>query len=229
MWRYFGSIGVVLILVAVSSGAEPLGLSVTGLPATYTPGGTLTFEVELTGATNLNAYNVGLALTSSKGTAGTDFYFEGSPGTTRPSDGGNGYVFDSALGIAPFGFVATAGTDLNTNTARLSLSDFLEDSQFVSDTRTDDILAATVIRTTPAAGDLALSFDGRVLELLTPSGQLISGSDTLVANLESFNPPLVAQVPEPSSISLVCSFFGLCGAILGWRRWVRGHKGHKED
>ena len=77
MWRYFVSITLILILGGASAGADNLQLSVSGLTTTYTPGSPLTFEVGLTGATNLNSYNVGLDLTSTTGTAGTDFYFAG--------------------------------------------------------------------------------------------------------------------------------------------------------
>jgi len=225
MWRYLGSIGMIFVLHAAAVADVPTRLSVIGLPATYTPGGTLTFGVELSGAAGLNAYNVGLTLSSNKGTAGTDFCFDGSPGTHRPLDGGNGYVFDSGQGVSPFGFVATAGTDLVSNMARLSLSDFLEGAEFVSDTGADTLLATATICTMPGAGDLTLGFDSSVLELLTASGQPVPGSRTLVANLDSFNPPTIAQVPEPSSLVLLCPMLGLGGLAMALRQILQNRCG----
>ena len=218
MVRYLGSIGLILILGGASVRADTgITPSVSGLTTTYTPGNTLTFEVGLTGATNLNSYNIALDLTSNKGTAGTDFYFLGSPGTYPPASGANSYVFDSGLGVSsPCGFVATADTVLSTNTALLNLSDFLDEGEFVSDSGSDTMLATVLLKTTPAAGNLALSFDGSVLELLTPEGQPVSGFGTLAANLNSFNLPAVAPVPEPGTLALL-TVAGIIAAA-GWRR-----------
>ena len=164
-------------------------------------GSTLTFDVGLTGVTDLNAYDVGLALTSSKGTAGTDFYFVGSPGTVAPP---SDYVFGPALSVTPYGFAATADEILGTNTSLLSLSDFLESGGSVSDASPNTMLAAVVIRTTPEAGNLTLSFDGTPLQLLTPGGQAATGYSTLAANLASFNPPPATVAPEPTTLALLC-------------------------
>ena len=125
MWRHLGLMGLILILGGAAR-AGTIVLSISNFPSTYTPGGTFTFDVGLSGAADLNSYNVGLDLTSSAGTAGADFSFVGSPGTYRPADGANRYIFDSGQGVSsPFGFVATADTIPSTNTALLSLSDFL--------------------------------------------------------------------------------------------------------
>ena len=137
-------------------------------------------------------------MNSSKGTAGTDFYFVGSPATARPPDGANSYIFDSALAVSPIGFAATADEYLGTNTGLLSLSDFLESNQFVEDDGSDTMLATVLVKTTPAAGNLTLSFDGSVLELLTPDGQPVPGFGNLAANLESsiLRLPWPFQSPE---------------------------------
>ena len=174
-------------------------------------------------AMDLNSYNVGLTLTSDKGTAGTDFYFEGSPTTDRPPDSANTYVFAADLSVSPFGFVATADKELGTNTALLSLSDFLDSGQFITDASPNTMLATVVIGTTSRTGDLTLRFDSSVLELLTPDWQPVPGSSTLAANLDSFDPPVVTQVPEPSSIALLCPLLGLCGIAIGWRKRMRNH------
>ena len=221
MCRTFGSIGLILTLWAVPCTANTIGISVSGLPTTYIPGSTLTFVVGLTGAMDLNSYNVGLVLTSDKGTAGTDFYFEGSPTTDRPPDSANTYVFDANLSVSPFGFVATADRELGTNTALLSLSDFLDSGQFVTDASPNTMLATVVIGTTYRAGDLMLRFDSSVLELLTPDWQPVPGFSTLAANLDSFDPPVITQVPEPSSVALLCPLLGLWGIAIGWQRWTR--------
>ncbi len=221
MWRHLASGGLILILGGVLARADTIDMSVSGLTTTYTPGSTLTLEVGLTGATNLNAYNVGLDLNSSNGTAGTDFYFEGSPSTDRPPDGANSYVFDSALGVSsPFGFVATPGTLPGTNTATLNLSDFLATGQSVQDAGSSTLLATVVIGTTPTAGNLTLRFDGNLLELLDPNLNPVSGFSYLQTNLESFNPPtVIAQTPEPSTRALFAAgAIGLLG--YGLRRRV---------
>ncbi len=213
MWRHLGSIGLILTLGGAVARASTINLSVSGLPTTYVPGSTLTFDVGLSGATDLNAYNVGLDLTSDKGTAGTDFYFVGSPSTARPPDGADSYVFDSGLGVSPIGFVATSDTVLGTNTALLNLSDFLATGQSVSDASPNTMLATAIIKTTPAAGDLTLSFDGSVLELLTPGGQPVPGPYDIINP-----PPVAATVPEPTSLALLCSLLGLGVVYLRRRR-----------
>ena len=206
MWRHLASIGLILVLGGAAARGDTISLSVTGLPATYTPGSPLTFEVGLAGAADLNSYDVGLDLTSNKGTAGADFYFAGSPSTYRPPDSANSYVFGSNLGVSsPFGFVATPGTFPGTNTATLNLSDFIASGQSVSDSGSNTMLATVVIGTTPEAGDLTLSFDGSLLELLAPNGQTVAGS------INFSNPPaVVVQSPEPSTLALLTT-----GAI-GW-------------
>ena len=206
MWRHLASIGLILVLGGAAARGDTISLSVTGLPATYTPGSPLTFEVGLAGAADLNSYDVGLDLTSNKGTAGADFYFAGSPSTYRPPDSANSYVFGSNLGVSsPFGFVATPGTFPGTNTATLNLSDFIASGQSVSDSGSNTMLATVVIGTTPAAGDLMLSCDGSLLELLDPNGQTVAGS------INISNPPtVVAQTPEPSTLVL------LTAGAIGW-------------
>ena len=227
MWRHLRSMSLILVLGAPWAKADTFGLAVSGFPTTYTPGSTFAFDVELSDVADLNAYDVGLELNSSKGTAGVDFYFEGSPVTYRPPDSARRYVFDSGLSVAPVGFVATADKILSTNTTLLNLSDFLPSGQFVSDAGQYNTLASVVIGTTPAAGDLTLSFDGRVFELLAPNGQAVPGYSTLAANLGSFNPqPAIAQVPEPASLTLLCAalLVGLAVGLAAYgSRISRGH------
>lgn len=213
-WRHIGSIGLILVLLAgAAASGNTIDLSVTGLPATYAPGSPLTFQVDLSGAADLNSYDVGLDLTSSKGTAGTDFYFTGSPSTNRPPDSADTYVFGSNLSVSPVGFLATPSLVLSTNTAVLSLSDFLSSGGSVADASPNTMLATVVVDTTPSAGNLTLSFDGTALELLTPGGQTVPGT------VSSPNPPTVtATVPEPSSFALLCASLGLAAIAVGWRR-----------
>ena len=218
MRRILGSIGLILVLGGAAARASDLAISVSGFPTTYTPGHTISVEVGLSGAVDLNAYNVGLELNSSKGTAGSDFSFEGSPNTVQAPAGS--YVFDSAQGVSsPFGFVATPDTIPGTNTALLSLSDFLASGEMVLDQSPYTVLATVDIATTPAAGNLTLSFDGTPLELLTPAGQPVNGFSTLSSDLASFNPPpVIAQTPEPGTFALLAvDAIGFVACVL-WRR-----------
>ena len=219
MWRHLGSIGLILVLGCTEADANSIGLTVSDFPTTYTPGSELTFQVGLSGATGLNEYDLGLDLNSTAGTAGSDFYFEGPPATYRPPDGAGSYVFDSGLGVSsPFGLMATPGTFPATKTATLNLSDFLANGQSVQDAGSYTTLATVVIGTTPAAGNLALSFDGYLLEVLDVNGNPVPGFTALQANLDSFNPPtVITQTPEPSTFALLAA--GALGfAAYGWRR-----------
>jgi hypothetical protein len=191
-----------------------ISLSVIGLPASYSPGSPLTFEVGLSGAADLNSYTVGLDLNSDKGKAGTDFYFVGSPTTVQSP--ASSYVFSSSLSVTNNGFVATADEISSTNTALLTLSDFLNRSGSVADASPYTMLATVTIETTRAAGDLSLSFDGTVLELQQPGGQDVVGFDTLEENLASFNPPVVLT-PEPTSLTVFGTLLLLAAVVVGWR------------
>ena len=54
MWRHLGASGLILILAARwPMPAGPITLSVSGLTRTYTPGSTLAFNVELSGAASV--------------------------------------------------------------------------------------------------------------------------------------------------------------------------------
>ena len=187
------------------------------MPTTYTPGSTLTFDVGLTGVTDLNSYDVGLALTSSKGTAGTDFYFVGSPGTVAPS---TDYVFNPESVRNALRLRGDGGRDIGHEYVAAFSLRFPGERRVVSDASPNTMLATVVIRTTPEAGTLTLSFDGTPLELLTPGGQAAPGSSTLTANLASFNPPPVAIVPEPTTLALLRGPL-LAGVILAYCSWRR--------
>ena len=218
MWRSFGSIGLILILVGTAARAHAsISLSVIGLPANYSPGNPLSFEVELSGATDLNSYTVGLDLNSNTGKAGTDFYFVGSPTTVQAP--ASSYVFSSSLSVTNNGFVARPDEFPSTNTALLTLSDFLNSSGSVADASPFIMLTTLTIDTTPAAGNLSLSFDGSVLELQEPGGQNVAGFSTLQADLASFNPsPVVATIPEPASFTVFGTLLLLAGVYLRSRR-----------
>jgi len=217
MWRSLGSIGLILILAGAAARAHAsISLSVIGLPAYYSPGSPLTFEVGLSGATDLNSYTVGLDLNSNKGTAGTDFYFVGSPTTVQAP--ASSYVFSSSLSVTNNGFVATADEIPSTNTALLTLSDFLNSSGSVADASPYTMITTVTIETTHAAGNLSLSFDGTVLELQEPGGQNVAGFSTLLANLASFNPPTVVAIPEPTSFTVFGTLLLLAGVYIRSRR-----------
>jgi hypothetical protein len=216
MWRHFGSIGVILICAGAAARADAsISLSVIGLPTTYNPGNALTFEVGLTGAADLNYYTVGLDLTSNKGTAGADFYFASNT-VQAPA---NTYVFSPSLGVSsPFGFAATTDKVSSTNTALVTLSDFLATGQSVADASPYTMLATVTIYTTPKAGNLKLSFDGGSLDLYQPDGITpVKGFGDLEANLASFDPTPVVAVPEPASFAVFGTLFLLAGVAVGWR------------
>jgi hypothetical protein len=208
---------VALFLVTCSLSASPL-LSMEGLPSTYVPGESITFNVTLTGATNLGSYFTELLLEAPGGVTGSDVWFE------VPAAPASRYVF-----LADSANFAASAAKFGQRYA-LSISD-LHDADGDGDLEgvdalagVNDRIAAVTIRTSPSlTGQLMLSIDATSLELDTPAVDgagnpvPVSGFSGLVASLAAAGPSRVDQVPEPSSLALLGALAGLASR----RRWRR--------
>lgn len=208
MWRNMFLSGIV-ILCAVGTSTASITLSLEGLPSSYSPGSSVQFDVKLTGATNLNSFNIGLILSSTSGIAGTDFYFQDPPATDRPSDADNTYVFDEDLVASPpFGFFAAPA--LLGNQAILTLSDFLSSGELALVQSPNTIVAHVTLATTSVARDLSIGFDlakdsdgNYLLQLLDEDGNTIPdfdpGDASQVAGPAFVDSGVDNVVPEPSA------------------------------
>jgi hypothetical protein len=195
------------------------GLIFQLMPPAYTPGDTFSFEVWLTGAQNLNSYNIDLVMTSSAGIAGTDFYFHsdtGSPPSMRPADSEDRYVFDeSQYGIDPGDLFFAATASVSGAEARLNLSDAVLD--FVTEVTTNspyDKIATVWVTTTANAGVLNFSVDDSFLFLDDSFGAPIPNyGDFSGSNLPSEDVQLsdTGVIPEPSSLMIMGALLGTMG------------------
>ena len=191
-----------LVMLSDSARAETV-LSLDGLPATYTTGMSFLFNVQLTGAEDLNLYSIDLTLEAQSGSAGVDFFFDENLATEPMSR----YVFGSP-GLNPDGFIASA--DVEGDLATLNLSDLLGIGEMVETVNgVNDLVATVAITTTSDVGDLSIAFDTQFLELLDDSGADIPS----FGNLTVSAPETVAVIPEPSALCLcVLGFLGM----LAW-------------
>ena len=157
------------------------------VPVGYTPGGTFDVTVELSGAVGLALYNIELELSSTGGTAGTDFYFIGS------AEPASRYVFD---GTANDGF---AFNILDSAPERITLSDLLTTGSVSTLAGINDLVADVTIGTSTAmVDDVTVAVVAASLELDGESGP-IPGYDALKADPPSSSIP----IPEPATLALL--------------------------
>ncbi|QEG43104.1 PEP-CTERM sorting domain-containing protein [Roseimaritima ulvae] len=210
------AIGLSLLLPRVAS-AGMITLDVSDTK--FTPGTPFTVSVELPALTNLASYNIDILLSSSTGTAGTDFFFDGGATTAAPTN----YVFPAADW-----FDATSNLD-SSSTERLTLSDF--DAGFLGYDVVPGVnnsLAQVVVSTLPGfTGELSLSIDTGGLLLDTPDfapnfsfipvvefdGTVVDTSASSPVAIPSAS-TAVSAVPEPTSLSV----FAIIGMAVTYSR-----------
>jgi hypothetical protein len=202
-----------VVLFVLPDSAVAGKLRIVDLPATYTPGGSFSFNVELGGVSGLNSYDINLLMSAESGVAGADFFFSGA---VRAPD--SSYVFGS--GASAGFFLAIPSTD-GAN-ATLNLSDFLDDP-FASVTTVDgvnDLVATITVGTTGNVGNLMIGFDPVFpANLFDPDFNPVQGFDPAsdVDPPQTVAPADATVVPEPDSpfISSICIF---CALVFGLRR-----------
>jgi len=199
------SLCVLILLAALGAARGAPVLELSGIPSTFVPGESVTFDVLLADATDLASYNVVLTLDLTAGMVGTDAYF------VAPTAPVSRYVFgaDTAYFAAT---VLTVGA-----TQFLTLSDFhdpdgdgtLEGVNTVAGAN-DRIATVTIATQAGLCGDLRLSFDASALELDTPSLGApvpIDGFAALQSSLAAQGPVGVTAIPEPATLSLAVLAF----------------------
>ena len=199
----------VVLAIAASSPASPI-LSIQDIPATYTPGQSVGFNVVLTGAEDLASYCIDIVMTAETAVPGVDAAF------VIPAAPVSRYVF------GPHGENFAAALNTIVGSQILTLSDFhdpdgngtLDGVNTVSPI--NDLIASVAIQTQPnLTGKLYLAISAVGLELdgpLTdPDGVPISinGFAALQAGLATTGPAEVAQVPEPATATLLAALGGL--------------------
>jgi len=216
-------------LGATTAAADPI-LRISNLPTTYTPGSTITFNVDLIGdgTTALSSYGISLIASSATGAAGTDFAFS-------PATEGAGNIFPGnppAPGELPF-LPGIPGTAL-PNSATLSFTDGilllpLGPAPVTVGAGVSQTVASINLSTLAGAvGDLNLNFDVGNTQLLdgtpplpSPGGPLpVSFTTELRDTMGGVHSGTITAVPEPGTMGLLG--FGSLG-FVAWRLRRRVH------
>lgn len=197
------------LLCVCGSSALSAPIEINGLPSSFTPGQSFSFEVSLPPVANLGAYNIDLLLTGSSGAAGTDFSFN-LAGTDVAS---SGYVFPSAAN-----YFDSVNVD-SPLVQRLSLTDFDLTGVSVVDGVNDRI--ATVFVDTVGGFDgsltIALDFGGLILDTPDTTPTPVAEFSQTVADTQAAGDFGIAPIPEPTAIIL----FTLGGSAgLACRRFL---------
>jgi len=165
-------------------------------PHEYVPGGSITFDVLLTGAQDLSAYYVELVLDVDVGTVGNgaDAWFE----IPSAPDSASNYVFfdDNDL------FLPLAGT-LGTSLV-LSIGDDIWPTSVTTAEGVNDLIATVTVRTAASmTGPLYIAIDGETLEMDNSSSDPIPEFAELQTAVTAVGPTEFTEVPEPASAFLL--------------------------
>lgn len=175
-------VGIVIVMLTTGLQADPM-ISFSGLPAIYTAGGDFSFEVHLSDAQNLSAYDIELVLTHPTGTAGTDYFFLSA--ATPASN----YILNPDPGNFVHGINPPGQFD------HLTLSDFMNAGTSSSISGT---VAVVTVRTGAAlVGSLSISIDSSTLALIDDNLNDIPGFANTASNLPTAQ---VSDIPEPQTL-----------------------------
>lgn len=183
---------IVLALAAGAARAVPV-ISFSGVPATIAPGSQFSFDVLLTGATDLNSYYIDVML-SGAGVAGTDYFFAAA--AQAPTE----YVFTPDDGNF---LTAQPANDL------LGLSDFLNAGSVSTVAGVNDRVATITVGTSAAfVGPLAISIDDTTLELFNTDFEPIPDAafvelDSAQVNTSVIPVPATTALLVPAMLTLV--------------------------
>lgn len=199
-----------LLLLTLTTLSAPLVcrgefVQLVDLPSNFQPGESFAFDVIIPQTTSLASYQIDLLLSSTTGTAGSDYLF----GDVTPAT--SGYVFPSN---ADFG----DGTNLESSMLqRLSLSDFDLDGHSTVAGVNDRIATVSVQTSAAFMGSLELSVDANRLILDGPQIDPTPVPEFNQIVTDTMNQPamVVSAVPEPGS---TCLILGALTACAGYRR-----------
>jgi len=187
--------------IALNGIAAPVAIS--GLSGSYTPGGTVSFEVSLPPITNLGSYNIDLLLTGTSGVAGTDFFFD----LAATNAASSAYVFASTTN-----YFDAVNVD-SPLVHRLTLSDFDFTGVDVTAAVNDRVATVAIGTTGGFQGDLSLAIDTAGLILDTPDNTPtpVQGFSQIVADTSAAGDFDIVVVPEPSALAIIFVTLGtLC-------------------
>jgi len=183
--------GLLLVLLPQSVFGFPAQL-ISGLPASYKPGESVSFDVHLPAMTDLGSYNIDVVLTSSVGTAGVDFFFDAA--ATLPAAAN--YLFPSTVY-----YFASATVDSATRD-RITLSDF-DFSGVNVVAGVNDQVAKVVFQTLPTFhGQLDAFIDATLLILDTADVEStpVGGFTALRSEIAAAGAIQLLPIPEPSTL-----------------------------
>ncbi len=195
------------------------GLTVVGLPATFQPGGDLSFDIRLTGPVTFDSYQVTLQLTALSAPTNTfQFLLDNDPAATLTVTQSAGYFAPASLNF----FAGT--TPLAPNSYELTVTD--SGLQTLGIAATDNLLFRATVRTTAGfSGPLNLRFSTRPDQLFLLNDNPdpptnVAGYDDLVTALNA-SPGFtadggaggaVATPVPPTLVVAVVAGVGLLGA-----------------
>ena len=206
--RYWVLSTLCLLGLTAGSGFAQVAITFDGLPASYTPGTSFSFDVRLSGVAALAAYNLEISVENGAAIPTVDFDA-------------------SAVSGSPYLFTTTANFLSSTGTAGnalvVSISDFNDpDNNFVFDNETivsgvNDIFAKLTVTTSPTAtDDISLGIEFSTLLLLDADGNPVPGSGD--PTLAFARIPAVV-VPEASTfVMMSMASSAIIGAIVSRRR-----------
>ncbi len=221
----FGLLALAGLFGQPGTSRAAFGLSLVGVPATFTPGTDFSFDIVISGPVTYDSYQVTVLMTSPSAPPGSfQFLLDGDPmanGSTTPSPG-----YFAAPGVNFF-----ASTNAVPNDHELAVTDSaLVANGFNTAVDTSRLLYTATVRTTAGfSGPLNFRFSTDPTQLL-----LLNDSD-LPANVDGYDPLVAAlnaspgyttvadggAVAVPVPPTLVVGLVAAAGLLGAGRRRVR--------